>query len=99
MSTRVPEWPEVVQRLVGHPTGEGAVTDDGHDVTPAVLRVVLALEAQRRGYAVRVAERRRGVGVLDPVVGGLCPRRIAREAAFLLELAKPSRRPVTSLWT
>ena len=81
--------PEVVQRLVCHPTCEGAVTYHGYDVTPAVLRVVLALEAQRHCYAVRVAECGRGVGVLDPVVNGLCPRRIARKTMLLPELTEP----------
>ena len=53
---------------------------------PSALGVARALEAQRRGDAVGVAERRRGVRVLDPVVLGLGPRGVAGQPAFLLEL-------------
>ena len=72
--------PEVVERLVGEPAGERAVTDHGDD------------RGRRRrssvagdGQPVRVAEGGGGVAVLDEVVLGLGPRRVARQAAGLAE--------------
>ena len=71
---------EVVQRLVGHPAGHRAVADDGDDVT-----VVGAAEVAGDGEAVGVAEDRRGMRVLDEVVGALGARGIARQAARLAQ--------------
>ena len=77
---------EVVERLVGHAPGEGAVTDHGHH--PAV---VLALELRSRGDAVGVAEGGRGVAVLDPVVRGLGPVRVAGKPPACCKLGEAVR--------
>ena len=79
---------EVVQRLVGHPAGEGPVADEGDDA-PGVL----ALAGEGRRDAVRVGQRRRGVGVLDPVVRGLRPVRVARQPAGLAQPGEALRSP------
>ena len=50
-----------------------------------------ALRLQRSGDAVGVAEHGRRVAVLDPVVCGLGPRRVARQAA-VLGVARRTRR-------
>ncbi len=71
---------EVVQCLVRHPAGERPVADDCHHVP-----VLLAPTLQAHGDAVRVAQGRRGVAVLDPVVGGLGTRRVARHPARLAQ--------------
>ena len=74
------EVADVVERLVGHPAGQRAVTDHADHL--AGLPGQLAGGGQRH----RVTEARRGVGVLDDVVLGLGPVGIAGEAA---SLAKP----------
>ena len=76
---------EVVQRLIGHPTGESTIPDHRHDVTGTTCRVVLVLETESRGNTVRITESRRCMGVLDPVMDGLRPRWVAREPTFLLQ--------------
>ena len=76
---------EVVERLIGHPACESAVSDYRHDATFAGRRLALFLKRKSGGDPVRVAERCRSVGVLHPVMGGLRPRRVSREATFLLE--------------
>ena len=68
---------EVVERLVGHAAGHGAVADHGHH--PAVG---LVLEVHGHGQAVGVAQDGGGVAVLDPVVGRLGPRRVARRGRW-----------------
>src|ERR1017187_7096538 len=84
---------EVVERLIGHPTGESTVPDHCHDVTSSTCRIALVLETKSRGDAVCVAQSCRGMGVLDPVMGGLRPRRVAREPTFLLEADKAVTAP------
>lgn len=71
---------DVVQRLPGHASGEGSVTDDRDDV------VVLLQDLVRLGEAVGPAEDGGGVRVLDDVVLGLGLRGVAGEAALHLEL-------------
>ncbi len=73
---------QVVERLVGHAAGEGAVADHGHH--PAVA----ALELEGGGQAVGVAQDGRGVAVLHPVVLGLGAVRVARQAAGLAQLGE-----------
>ena len=74
---------DVVDRLPGHPAGQGAVTDDGD-------RVAAALTAQSAplGDAVGPGQGRRGVGVLDDVVLGLGSARVPGQASLLLQLAE-----------
>ena len=74
--------PQVVERLVGHSPGECAVTDDRHHPT------LTALELERTGQTVGVAEDGRGVAVLDPVVFGLGPIGITRQSIGLSELGE-----------
>ena len=71
---------DVVERLPGHAAGERAVADHGDDVA------VLALDRVGLGQAVGVAERGRGVGVLDDVVVALGPARVAGQAALLAQV-------------
>ena len=81
ITTAAPRVAEVVQGLVGHAAGQGAVADDGD-------HLALAVDAPQRepaGDPVGVGEGRRRVAVLDPVVLGLGPVGIARHAARLLE--------------
>ena len=73
---------QVVERLVGHAPGEGAVADDGHH--PAVA----ALQLEGGGHAVGVAEDGRGVAVLDPVVLRLGAARVAGEPVLLAEVGE-----------
>ena len=73
---------EVVERLVGHAAGEGAVADHGHHPP------VAALELEGGGHAVGVAEDGRGVAVLDPVVLGLGAARVAGEPVLLAEVGE-----------
>src|SRR5680860_641531 len=70
---------DVVQRLPGHPAGQGAVADHRHHVP--------VLPADRVGLRepVGVRQRRRGVRVLHDVVVGLGLARVAGEPALLLE--------------
>ena len=77
---------EVVERLVGHAAGERAVADHRHDDG---ARSVLAAQLEGRGDAVRVAERGRGVRVLDQSCSDSAPLRVAREAALLRSWANP----------
>ena len=74
---------EVVQALEGHAAGQGPVTDHRHDAA-----VVLGPQLERLGEPVGVAEDGRGVAVLDPVVVGLGPRRVARQAARLPQVVE-----------
>ena len=67
--------PEVVEPLEGHPAGERAVADHGHD-PPAVAELVLLRDRE----AVGVADDRGRVAVLDPVVLRLGPRTGSRTA-------------------
>ena len=67
--------PQVVEALEGHPPGEGAVADHGHDPSPLAELVLL-----RDREAVGVADHRRRVAVLDPVVVRLGSRRVAGQA-------------------
>ena len=57
-------------------------------MTATVCRSRLAAQPVRLGDAVGPGQRGRGVGVLDDVVLGLGPARVAREAALLLEPAE-----------
>ena len=75
--------PEVVEPLEGHAAGHGPVADDGDD--PALGG---AAAGHRGGQAVGVAQDRRGVAVLHPVVDRLGPRRVARQAAGLAQGAE-----------
>ena len=63
--------------------------------TTAMTLRSLGLAAQREGLgeAVGVGERGRGVAVLDPVVLGLGPVRVARHAAGLLERLEAEAAP------
>src|SRR5207248_8356405 len=61
---------DLVQRLIGHPAGEGAVPDHRDHVAG------FAAPQPRLGEAQRVAERGGGVAVLDPVVLALGPGRV-----------------------
>ena len=73
--------PEVVQGLVGHAPGQGAVADDGH-------HLALPVDPPQReaaGDPVGVGEAGRRVAVLDPVVLGLGPVGISGHAARLLQ--------------
>ncbi len=70
---------DVVEGLVGHAPGEGAVTDDAHDLAR------LAGELAGRGQGQRVAEARGSVRVLHDVVLGLRARRVAGEPAALAQ--------------
>ena len=72
---------QVVEGLVGHAPGQGAVTDDGDDSA----LVGVAPQREGIGQPVGVGEGGRGVTVLDPVVLGLGPVRVARHAAGLFE--------------
>ena len=81
--------PEVVQPLEGHAAGERAVADHRDD--PAALAVLVLLGD---GEPVGVADHRRGVAVLDPVVLGLGAGRVAGEATGLAqrgEVGGPAR--------
>ena len=71
---------QIVEPLVGHAAGKGAVADDGHDVA---ARVGAALH--RGGQAVGVTEGGRGVAVLDPVVHRLRSGRVARQPVGLAQ--------------
>ena len=73
---------EVVERLVGHAAGQRAVADHGHDPT------VLALQLERGGHAVGVAEDRRRVAVLDPVVLRLGAAGVARQPVLLAQVGE-----------
>ncbi|MBV8560504.1 MAG: hypothetical protein JO050_07005, partial [Acidimicrobiia bacterium] len=73
---------QVVERLVGHAAGHGAVADDGHHLA------VRCVPLDRLGQAVGVGEDRRGVAVLDPVVDRLGPRRVPGEPAPLAQGAE-----------
>ena len=77
---------EVVQCLIGHTAGHGAVADDGDDVP-----VGLAGRLHRLGQTVGVAEDRGRVAVFDPVVLTLASVRIARKTARLAKLREPGR--------
>ena len=79
---------EVVQALEGHPAGHGAVADHGDDPSTLAQRTLLG-----HGQAVGVGEDGRGVAVLDPVVLGLFPGRVAREAAGLAQLTELALAP------
>src|ERR1700716_724384 len=70
---------ELVESLVGHSAGEAALTDHCDDVPPD------ALAKPRLGDAEGVAERCRGVAVLNQVVLGLFARRVPGKAAGLPE--------------
>ena len=74
---------EVVEALERHAAGHRAVADHGDDPP-----VVDALQLERLGQAVGVAEDGRGVAVLDPVVLGLGPARVARQAAGLAQVVE-----------
>ena len=65
---------QVVEPLVGHAAGERSVADHRHDPTSGVAAQVLG-----GGQAVGVGQHGGGVAVLDPVVVGLGPRRVARQ--------------------
>ncbi len=71
--------PDVVQRLVGDATGQGAVADDGDHASR------VSPEPAGHRQPVGVGERRRGVAVLDEVVGGLGAVGVAGEAAALAQ--------------
>ncbi len=71
---------DVIQRFPGHAAGQRPVADHGD--YPAVL---LAAQVQRLGQTVRVRQASRGVRVLDPVVLGLGPARVAGDATLLPE--------------
>ena len=73
---------DLVQGFVRHPAGQGAVADDGHDVP------VLAPPEPGLGNAEGIAERGRGVAVLDQVVLRLGPGGIAGKAAGLAQGGK-----------
>ena len=80
---------EVVERLVGHAPGEGAVTDHGdHLAVPS-----LTPQGEGVGHAVGVGEGGGGVAVLDPVVLGLGPVGVARHPARLLERLEAEAAP------
>ncbi len=68
---------EVVQALERHAAGHRPVADHGDDAPVAVL---VGVGLDRGGEPVRVADDRRGVAVLDPVVLRLGPVRIAGQA-------------------
>ena len=72
--------PDVVEPLEGHPSGQRAVAHHCDD--PALLAAGGLLGG---GEAVGVAQHGGGVAVLDPVVGGLFPARVARQAAGLAQ--------------
>ena len=74
---------EVVQALVRHPAGHGAVADDRDH--PSAVALVAFL---RRRQSLGVAHHGRGVAVLDPVVIGLLPGRVARQAAGLAQVGE-----------
>ena len=75
---------QVVQGLVGHAARHRAVADHGHDATGS-----LAVEPEGDGEAVGVAQDRGRVAVLDPVVLGLRPARVARQATGLAQASEP----------
>ena len=80
---------EVVQCLVRHAAGHGAVTDDSHDVAvfrrPLHLHVAVAGD----GQAVRIGEDGGGVAVLDEVVAALLAVGVAADAVALAQVRKP----------
>ncbi|CAB4833398.1 unannotated protein [freshwater metagenome] len=71
---------DVVQRLVGHAAGDAAVADDGNDVA-----VRIGPEVAADGEAVGVAQRCRGVAVLNDIVRAFLAVRVARQAAGLTQ--------------
>ena len=83
---------EVVERLVGHAAGEGAVADHGHHVVAvgvlAAATGQLFAQVLGHGQPVGVAHDGGGVAVLDPVVLGLVAARVARHAAGLAQAAR-----------
>ena len=79
---------QVVERLVGHAAGESTVTEDGHDPS-----FVLTTEMEAGGDAVGVAEGRRRMAVLHPVVLGLLARRVARQTTRLLQRGEVTTSP------
>jgi hypothetical protein len=80
----LPRRGDVVQRLPGHPTGERSVTDDD-DRRPMPLTALL----ERLGQAVAVAQRGRGVRVLDPVVLGFDAARVTGQPVAGAEGVEP----------
>ena len=76
-----PRMAEIVQGLVGHAPGEGAVADDRHHLALTVD----APQLEPAGDPVGVGEAGRRVAVLDPVVLGLGPVGVARHPARLLQ--------------
>ncbi len=76
-----PAVADVVERFVGHATGERAVADHGDDVA---VRVDPEVAGHRHPVGVR--QRRRRMAVLDVVVDRLLPARVARQPAGLAEL-------------
>ena len=77
-----PEWPRLFRP--SNAPGERAVAEDRHDAS-----VLAGLGRPGVRQAVGVAQHRRGVGVLDPVVLGLVTARIARQATGLAQVGEP----------
>ena len=70
---------DVVERLPGHPTGQGPIADYSNNVAVSGLAALLP----RLGEAVGVGQGGRSVRVLDPVVRTLGPTGVPRHAAAL----------------
>ncbi|CAB4715895.1 unannotated protein [freshwater metagenome] len=80
---------EVVECLVGHAAGHGAVADDCNDVAAIWCLATIA----GNGQAVCVTQHRRGVAVLDEVVHAFFAAWVARDAAGLAQLAETAAPP------
>ena len=89
--------PEVVEGLVRHAPGEGAVADYGHHLAAACVGAV-GLAGLPGGFETKVFGHRQAVGirqsrarvaVFDPVVLRFCLARITGEATGLAEVVEP----------
>ena len=72
---------EIVEALEGHTTGHGAVADDRHDASG-----IGSLGGLGHRQSVGPTEHGRRVAVLDPVVFGLRPHRVAGQPVGLTEV-------------
>ncbi len=83
--------PKVVEGLVGQPTGQCAIADQG-DHVPGGIRGGLSVgqadrratpQLQRARQPIGVGKRCRSMGVLDPVMLGFASRRVTGKSALL----------------
>ena len=83
---------DVVERLPCHATGERAIAHHGDDMS-SIGPGQLALDLERLRDAVGVGQCGRGVRVLDDVMLGLRPRRVAGQTTLLAERVEVTPAP------